>query len=149
MIEEILHGSASELIARAILYVAGAATLIQITPIKINPWSWLAKRIGKAINEELLNKVDALDKEVKDMQATIDEQGAKDARSKILHFGDSLIFYPERKYSKDRFDEIVACVTEYNQYCDEHPKFKNHMTATTSEMILSEYRKRMENHDFV
>ena len=29
-------------------------TLIQITPIKINPWSAIAKTIGRAINGEVI-----------------------------------------------------------------------------------------------
>ena len=28
-------------------------TLVQITPVKINPWSWIARAIGKAINADV------------------------------------------------------------------------------------------------
>ena len=40
-------------------------TLIQLTPIKINPWTWLGKAIGRAINGEVLSKVDELSSAVK------------------------------------------------------------------------------------
>ncbi len=33
-----------------------AMTLIQIAPIKLNPWSALAKAIGRAINGEVIAK---------------------------------------------------------------------------------------------
>ena len=35
-------------------------TLVEITPIKINPWSWLGRKIGRAINGEVLEKVETL-----------------------------------------------------------------------------------------
>ena len=43
-------------------------TAIQISPIKINPWSALAKFVGRAINHEVLEKVDKLDNEVKGLK---------------------------------------------------------------------------------
>ena len=32
-------------------------TFVQIAPIKVNPWSWLSKKIGRAINGEVLNEI--------------------------------------------------------------------------------------------
>ena len=32
-------------------------TFVQIAPIKVNPWSGLAKKIGRAINGEVLNEI--------------------------------------------------------------------------------------------
>ena len=43
-------------------------TLIQVTPIKFNPWSWIGRCIGRAINGEVLSKVDNLSKELSDHQ---------------------------------------------------------------------------------
>ena len=37
-------------------------TLVQIAPIKINPWSAIAKLIGRAINGEVLKKLDSVEK---------------------------------------------------------------------------------------
>ena len=39
-------------------------TLLQITPIKINPWSWIARSIGRAINRDVIDKVDKLGEDV-------------------------------------------------------------------------------------
>ena len=32
-----------------------ALTVVQLVPIKINPWSWIAKTIGRAVNAEIKN----------------------------------------------------------------------------------------------
>ena len=29
-------------------------TLVQIAPVKLNPWSWLARSIGRAVNAEVI-----------------------------------------------------------------------------------------------
>ena len=51
-LEEILLGGGGVLLA--------AMTLIQVAPIKVNPWSAVAKAIGRAINGEVIAKVDQL-----------------------------------------------------------------------------------------
>ena len=33
-------------------------TLVQIAPVKLNPWTWLARAIGRAINGDVLRKLD-------------------------------------------------------------------------------------------
>ena len=48
----------SELAALAMFL--GIPTLVQVSPIKVNPWSWLARKIGRAINGEVIDRVDRL-----------------------------------------------------------------------------------------
>ena len=36
-----------------------ALTVIQVAPVKINPWSAIAKAIGRAINAEVLAELEA------------------------------------------------------------------------------------------
>ena len=55
-LEEILLGGGGVLLA--------AMTLIQVAPIKVNPWSAIAKAIGRAINGEVIAKVDQLEREM-------------------------------------------------------------------------------------
>ena len=39
-------------------------TLVQIAPVKINPWSALAKAIGKAINADISKRLDEIGKKM-------------------------------------------------------------------------------------
>lgn len=54
----------------------GIMTLVQVAPIEISPWSWLAKKIGRAINGEVLKKLGEverrLDKHIVDLPAKDD-----------------------------------------------------------------------------
>lgn len=143
----ILAMSISELSGRIALIVAGLSVIVQISPIKLNPWSWLAKKIGKAINGEVLTKMDEITDDLKRVHEEMDEKNAKDARTKILRFSDELLH--NTMHSKDHFDEILLSITEYTQYCNEHPEFKNHMTDSSTKMILKTYEKCMEEHSFL
>ena len=51
-------------------------TVIQIAPIKINPWSALAKAIGRAIYGEVIAKVDQLERDLVGMKAAQEELDA-------------------------------------------------------------------------
>jgi len=62
--------------------------IIQIAPIKINPWSWLARCIGRAINKDVIEKVDEIDKKVIGLEQKTDERNATLCRTHILRFGD-------------------------------------------------------------
>ena len=85
-------------------------TLIQIAPIKINPWTWLAKKIGKAINGEMFEEVCEMQREVKDIRKEMGEDRAVGARVRILRFNDELL--DNKRHSKDSFDQVLDDTTE-------------------------------------
>lgn len=124
-----------------------ASSLIQISPIKINPWSWIARRIGKAMNKEVIDKVDDLEGDIKSIRHDLDEKSARDARTKIIRFGDEI--YHGVKHSKEHYDEILSIITDYDSYCNEHADFKNHVAESTKKMILDSYDQHMIEHDFI
>ena len=78
-------------------------TLIQVAPVKINPWSWLAKAIGRAINAEVIKKLDA--------HITMDDRRTADGhRARILHFNNELLRGIE--HTKEEFIERANIVRQ-------------------------------------
>jgi len=140
-----------ELIRSIFLYGGGGLivlmTLIQITPIKINPWSWLAKRIGRAINGEVLEKVNTLTEDVKDLKDTDDEQWASLSRSHILRFGDELLHGVA--HSKEHFDQILLDISKYELYCEGHPDYLNGVANATIKQIKKTYQKCLDDNSFL
>lgn len=122
-------------------------TLIQITPIKINPWSWLGRLIGRAINGEVLEKVNTLTNDVKDLRNTGDEQWASLSRSHILRFGDELLHGVA--HSKEHFDQILIDISKYETYCKEHPEYLNDVANATIKHIKNTYQKCLEENSFL
>lgn len=122
-------------------------TVIQIAPIKINPWSALAKAIGRAINGEVIAKVDQLERDLVRMKAAQEERDAINCRSRILHFGDETIHGV--RHTKEHFDQILRDITTYEQYCDDHPNFENNTTVLTSQRIKNIYEDCLKTADFL
>lgn len=131
----------------AVLALFGGMTLLQIAPIKIDPWSWLARRLGRAINGEVLDKVDQLEKRINGLKDDMDERAAKDARTRILRFGDECLHGD--RHSKEHYDQILRDITEYETYCDDHPTFANNMAVLTIDSIKCNYQGRLRDHDFL
>ena len=42
-------------------------TLVQVVPVKINPWSCIARSIGKALNKDMMDKLESVQDDVKDL----------------------------------------------------------------------------------
>ncbi len=122
-------------------------TLIQISPIKINPWTWIARKIGHAINGELIEKVDKLDSRLTVMEDKQEEREAKNARIRILRFGDEC--QHEVKHSQEHFDQIIQDIDQYETYCSEHPDFKNNKAVLTISRIKETYKARLKENDFL
>lgn len=136
-----------EILGGGALAVIAGATLIQITPIKLNPWSWLARTIGRAINKEVIEKVDELDKKLDKHEREAAEDKAISCRVRILRFGDEILH--DVRHSKEHFDQILLDITEYEQYCHENPEFKNNMTALTTKRIKAIYEDCYEKNTFL
>lgn len=143
-------------------------TLIQISPLKINPWSFVSKlfrkivrKIVRVINGELFdeisslkkqigaleNKIENVNTEVKSVEDAISEQAAIDCRTRILHFGDEVLH--NVRHTKEHFDEILRDIKTYNDYCTEHPNFPNHTTVLTSKRIMEIYEECLKDGDFL
>lgn len=130
------------------------ATLIQISPIKVYPWSWVAKKIGRAINgetakalEDMKYDLSELKQKLCDLKEDVKENEAIRCRQAILRFGDEVL--TEKKHTKEHFDEILDTVTKYENYCDTHPNFKNNKTQMTVERIEEVYKECLKNGDFL
>lgn len=147
MIENLANMSVGQIALSGTLILSALATVIQISPIKIDPWTALARAIGRAINGEVIEKVEKLENSVESLNNKVDENGAKTARARILRFGDEIIHGV--RHSKEHFDDILDDMTDYEHYCREHPEFKNDKTKLTSALIADTYKECLKKHDFI
>lgn len=122
-------------------------TVIQITPIKCNPWSWVGKIIGRAINGEVISKVDALSKDLDSFKKENEEYHATLSRTHILVFGDEILHGVN--HSKERYDNVLIDIDNYEEYCDDHPDYKNNVALATIKHIKHKYTEHLEHDDFL
>ena len=76
----------------------------------------------------------------------IDQRTAIGCRIRILKFMDEIIEGWE--HSKDSYNQIMRDITDYLQYCEDHPQFLNHQTDATIERLKKDYEQRLATNDF-
>jgi len=129
-------------------------TLVQLAPIKLDPWSAIARWIGKAINGDVLVKLDELNHAQQETQARLDghiksddERDADLHRTRILQFNTELL--REAKHTKEDFSEILYNIDCYERYCREHPEYQNNRAVHAIANISRVYNERLQKHDFL
>lgn len=85
-------------------------------------------------------------KAIQELNHKIEESTAIGCRIRILKFMDEIIEGWE--HSKDSYNQVMRDITEYLQYCDDHPQFLNHQTDATIERIKKDYEQRLATNDF-
>ncbi|MCI9224963.1 MAG: hypothetical protein HFE91_05810 [Acutalibacter sp.] len=111
-------------------------TFIQLAPIKIDPWSAIARWIGRAINGEVLDKLHDVEKQL-----------ANGSRLEILRFNNELLRSID--HTKEEFIEVLAEIDAYERFCDDHPDYPNNRAVLAIENIRENYKERLKKHDFL
>lgn len=140
------------------MYGGGVAavilSLVEIAPIKINPWSALLKWLGRAINAEVIKGMD----EVKAAQAetkqrlddhisTDEKMEADRCRARILRFNNELL--RNIPHTKEDFIEALKDIDDYEHYCKSHPDYANGRAVHAIANIGRVYDERLQKHDFL
>lgn len=114
-------------------------SLIEVTPIKINPWSKLFKWIGNALNHDL-------DKKLTDLKQDFEDKKANDMRWDILAFANSC--RRGNQHSKDEWWHAMSQLAEYEQYTeDKH--IVNGVIESDAEYLRELYHERNVRNDFL
>ena len=111
------------------------ASLLEVSKIKINPWSW----VGGRLNKNIMCKVDKIERDLADVERKVGENTAVSSRYRILRFDDELLH--EVKHTKEHFDQILYDIDVYERYCNEHPDFKNNLAVMAIKHIKNVYQK--------
>ena len=130
------------------------AGLIRIPKLEINIWTALAHVVGRALNGDVITKVDKLTSDVNQLSSDFEvhlkleeEERVRNARQRILRFNDELLF--RTKHSKEHYDDVLEDIDKYEEYCMNHPEYKNNKANRAIENIRNQYDSHLQNHDFL
>lgn len=130
------------------------AGLIRIPKLEVNIWTALAHVVGRALNGDVITKVDKLTSDVNQLSSDFEvhlkleeEERVRNARQRILRFNDELLF--RTKHSKEHYDDVLEDIDKYEEYCINHPEYKNNKANRAIENIRNEYDSHLQNHDFL
>lgn len=124
-----------------------AMTVVQIAPLKINPWSALAKAFGKAINADVLKELEIVKSGLANHIRMDDERNADEHRARILAFNNELL--RDIPHTKEEFIDILADIDHYEHYCKAHPDYENNRAIHAIGNISRVYDERLQKHDFL
>lgn len=135
------------------LTLFGATCLVQIAPIKINPWSKLLNWIGFQINKDLHEEVTKLDAkicEVENRVGTLNNDVSEDRvqrkRWHILDFTNTC--RQGRLHTKEEWDHCLDELEWYETYC-ENNGIPNGVITESAKWLRARYSEHMENDDFL
>lgn len=122
------------------------SVFIQITPIKINPWSTLFKWVGKLITADTRKDIADLKNMVSKQQHTIYDNEKDRIRFTVLDFANSC--RNNRRHTKDEFEYIIKLKSKYDDLLQQTGD-KNGVFELEYEYILKLYKKCQDENDFL
>ena len=149
-----MENAASEVVTiSSILSTAGGMAAIiggvfGIITLVINR-IWAKMDEKKGWRKEMQDSISDIKNELKDHIAADDERYAVQCRTRILRFADELINEPKHLHTQGNFEQCLQDITVYDQYCAEHPKFKNELTLRSAEIIRKVYDECAREHKFL
>ena len=120
-------------------------TIIQIAPIKINPWDFLLGWIGDRLNSHIIKKVDKLDAKLTEHVEESRDSSIKRKRARILQFVEDGM--GGKCYTKETFDFMITECDEYEEYIEKCGR-KNGVIEASIKEIRRRYSDHIHNNDF-
>lgn len=118
----------------------GTMTIIQISPIKFDPWKIIFACIKKWLGIcNLESKISSLSKDL------LDEK-VNNKRWKILNFGNSC--RQGRTHTKEEWDHALTELSWYESYCEKH-NIANGVIEQMALYLRSEYQQLLHDNDFL
>jgi len=121
-------------------------TLVEITPIKVNPWSHLLKWIGDKMNDDLRQEFKTLKGELHTLKKDFEEKNAHDKRWSILDFANSC--HNGRKHTKEEWEHVLNQLLFYEEYVDKN-EIPNAVIEEETRYLRELYRELMNKNEFI
>lgn len=129
-----------------VLYLLGALSLVQISPIKINPWSWVGKQIKNMLTGDICTKIDSIAGELDEIKKNYQMEKVSSMRWRVMDFGNSCL--QGRKHTKEEWEHCISELAEYESYCNGN-SIHNGVMEEMSKFLRKTYRDRLDKKDFL
>lgn len=97
-------------------------------------------------SKKIIEMIQKLDEKIDKLDGELSERSAISCRVRILKFMDEILEGWEHSY--DSYVQVMQDITNYLNYCREHPDFKNHQTEASIEYIKNDYQEHLEKNNF-
>lgn len=121
-------------------------TLIQISPIKINPWSALLNLIRTFLIGDLSDNLNDVRDDVVDLKKDFEDEKISSKRWSILNYANSCRHGV--RHTRDEWYHAIDQLREYEKYVEEH-NIENGVIEEEAKYLRKLYAERCENNDFL
>lgn len=127
--------------------IAALSVIVEIEPhIKVNPWSWLLRRLGRLLNAETLDSLKETNKELEALSKKMDDHEIDQLRWNILDFANSC--RNGTHHSKEEFAHVFAAFDNYERILHEK-NMTNGQVSQDFAFIRKIYDKCLEENSFL
>lgn len=128
-------------------------TMVEVAPIKINPWKWIFKTIGNLVFGEIRKEIKETREEIKEIREELaelkresEEDKAKEKRWHILGFVNSC-----RRgglHTREEWNHAISELTDYEVYC-KLKKITNGVIEEDAKYLRQLFYERNRKNDFL
>lgn len=117
--------------------------LVQISPLKLDPWSW----IGDQLNKNIKKEISEMRTDVSTTEKKLDEHIAQSLRTKIINFQDDILQKGMLK-TQAQWKEVQRACGEYEAYITANNLVNGDATEAI-EFIHQEYQRCASTRNFM
>lgn len=132
------------------IVIAILMSVVQVSKIPVNPWSWIGKVLNKDLAYEIKEhgqKVDKLSGKIDDIENQISEDKAMTARYRIIRFDDEIRHGV--LHTKEHYDQIIVDIDTYEEFCKKNPWFRNNQAHLAISNIKHKYEEHNVDNSFL
>lgn len=152
MVEKIAELRLGELLGYCAIIAAVLSTFLEVSKVKINPWSALGRALGRIINKDVIDKLDKMETIQAETRKRLDEHIYMDdkrtadlRRTQILRFNRELL--RDLPHTMEDYLEAITAIDYYEDHCRKHPEYENNRAVLAIANIKRSYQEWMEKHN--
>lgn len=134
--------------------IAALMTVVQVSKIEINPWSWLAKTIGNALNAGVMDEIKQVKTAQEETRKKLDdhieeseERKADNYKSRVLRFNNELV--RGLGHTEEDYNEILDIIWKYENYCKTHENYQNNKMPHAIKNVERMYDEMLKTNGFL
>ena len=128
------------------LVLFGAVTIIQIAPIKINPWGFALNAIRRFLVGDLEKEIKEQREDIQTLKNDFAQEKADNKRWNILDYANSC--RNNRRHSKDEWHHVISQLKEYETFVAERG-IDNGVMEEEARYLRKNYAEHCEQNDFL
>lgn len=153
MEQQIAEFIVNNLMSVIFLAVSGLFTVIEVSKIKINPWSWIAKGIRKVFIGDVVEELKKVNDELESVKKQLKEEKREREQDQVFTYRKEIINAANNlrngyQFTRSKYDTIIEQHARYNVLVDRN-KFPNDVLEYDYQYIMERMHEADENGEFM